>query len=200
VAKKTREAGALAGLKVLRTESESDLAKMLTDISEGIGPTDFFETTYVRDVAFYNWEMQKYQRIMTGILNNALPEALVLVLNRIKLPVPLSLTSEMIIESWRQSQIMAFRWLHDPEEQQNVLALLNESGLDESAIEAQAFKLVAKHLDNAHRMLSVARDGRDKALRSLVKHRKSLAGLVRQNADRVLAEDAAASAASVTVN
>ena len=49
-------------------------------------------------------------------------------------------------------------------------------------------------------MLNFARDGRDKALRTLAKYRKSLAAIVRQNADRVLAEDAAASAARVTVN
>jgi hypothetical protein len=66
---------------------------------------------------------------------------------------------------------------------------LKEAGLDESAIEAKAYTLVADDLEKANRMLESAREGRDRALRSIAKYRKSLAAQLRRNSDRVLGAD-----------
>ena len=72
-----------------------------------------------------------------------------------------------------------------------VASLLKEAGLDEFAIEAKAYTLVADDLENANRMLKSAREGRDKALRSIAKYRKSLAVQLRRNSDRALVADQA---------
>ena len=53
-----------------------------------------------------------------------------------------------------------------------VASLLKEAGLDEFAIEAKAYTLVADDLENANRMSKSAREGRDKALRSIAKYRR----------------------------
>jgi len=66
---------------------------------------------------------------------------------------------------------------------------LRKAGLDESAIEAQAFCLVADDLEKARLMVNSAEDGRDKALRSIDKHRKNFAKRLRRASDRVLAAD-----------
>ena len=92
------------------------------------------------------------------------------------------------------------RGINDPEDRRRVLSLLKEAGFDESAIEAEAYTMVAKDLENADRMLKAAQEGRDKALRSLGKYRKSLAAHVRRNSDRLLAADEAPSIANVPVN
>jgi hypothetical protein len=191
---------AYAGFNVLRTESDADLAKMLADISEGIGPVDVFERIYVRDVAFYNWEMMRYQRIITATLNNALRRALERILQRIVIPYSIFMKPEIFVESWKSSERLSHGWLIDPGDQRQVSLLLEESGFDESAIEAEAYTMVADQLECAHRMLKINEEGRERVLRSLAKHRKRLAADVRRNANRILAADQAPAIANPTVN
>jgi hypothetical protein len=170
---------------VLRTESKADLAKIRADISQDIEPTDFIEREYVQDVVYHTWEIMRYHRVITGILNNALREALARILNEILFPP----STVMALKCWTASQHLSHGWLLDPESKRRVSTLLKEAGLDESAIEAKAYTLVADDLEKANRMLNSAREGRDKALRSIAKYRKSLAVQLRRNSDRVLAAD-----------
>src|ERR1700692_3666152 len=168
---------------VLRTESKADLAKIRAEITQDIQPIDFIEREYVEDVVCYTWDIMRYQRVKTGILNNALRTALAQILNEILLPP----STAMAVKCWMASQHLSHGWLLDPESKRRVSSLLKEAGFDESAIEAKAYTLVAADLEKADRMLNSAREGRDKALRSLAKYRKSLAIQLRRNSDLVLA-------------
>jgi hypothetical protein len=170
---------------VLRTESKAELAKVRADIRQGIEPTDFIEREFVEDMSYHTWDIRRYQRITTGILNNALRRALALILSEILLPP----ATAWAVKCWMSSQHLSHGWLLDPESKRQVSSLLKEAGLDESAIEAKAYTLVADDLENANRMLESAREGRDKALRSVAKYRKSFAVQLRRNSDRVLAAD-----------
>ena len=171
--------------KVLRTESKAELAKIQGEIRQGLEPTDFVERGFVEDMVYHTWHMMRYQRFTTGILDNALREALAQILNEIMLPP----STTVALECWRSSQHLSHGWLVDPQSKRQVSSLLKEAGLDESAIEAKAYTLVADDLEKANRMLESAREGRDKALRSIAKYRKSLALQLRWNSDRVLAAD-----------
>jgi hypothetical protein len=136
-------------------------------------------------MAYHTWDIMRYQRVTTGILNNALRRALAQILNEILLPP----STALAIKCWMSSQRLSHGWLLDPESKRRVLSLLKEAGLDESAIEAKAYTLVADDLEKANRMLESAREGRDRALRSIAKYRKSLAAQLRRNSDRVLGAD-----------
>ena len=170
---------------ILRTESKADLAKLRADVQRGIVPTDFIERGFVEDIEYHTWDMRRYQRVVTGILNNALRKALAQILNEILLPP----ATAMAIKCWMSAQRLSHGWLLDPESKRQVASLLKEAGLDESAIEAKAYTLVSDDLEKANRMLKSAREGRDKALRSIAKYRKSLAVQLQRNSDRVLAAD-----------
>lgn len=146
---------------VLRTESKADLDAIRAEVAQGIEPVDFIERAYVEDVVCHTWEIARFQRVATGILNNALRHALALILNEVILPP----SSALIVERWMSSQNLSYGWLVDPESKRRVLKLLEEAGLDESAIETKAYTLVADDLQKANQMLKSARDGRDKALR-----------------------------------
>ncbi len=50
------------GLNVLRTELKGDLAALLADISQDIGPTDFIEKLYVNDVVYHTWDIMRFPR------------------------------------------------------------------------------------------------------------------------------------------
>ena len=170
---------------VLRTESKIDLAKLQADIRQGIEPADFIERGFADDIAYHTWDIMRYQRVTTGILNNALRKALAQILSEILLPP----STTMAIKCWMSSQRLSHGWLLDPDSKRQVSSLLKEAGLDQSAIEAKAYTLVADDLEKANRMLESARDGRDRALRSIAKYRKSFAAQLRRNSDRVLAAD-----------
>ena len=137
-------------------ESKADLAKLEADIRQGIEPTDFIKHEYVEDMAYHTWDIMRYQRVTTGILNNALRRALAQILNEILLPP----STALAIKCWMSSQRLSHGWLLDPESKRRVLSLLKEAGLDESAIEAKAYTLVADDLEKANRMLKSAREGR----------------------------------------
>ena len=200
MANKTRKIRDLSEFNVLRTESKFDSVEILAAISEDIGPIDVFERIWVQEVAFYTWETMRYRRVKTGILNNALTMALKRILNQVRFPGPLSMNRDLYLENLKASEILAHGWLNDPESRRRVSSLLAEAGFDESAIEAEAYTMVAKDLENAGRMLNSAQEGRDKAVRTLAKYRKSLASHVRRNSDGVLAADEAPSIANVSVN
>jgi hypothetical protein len=172
---------------ILRTESKSDFAKLRADVQRDISPSDFIERRFVDDIVNHTWGIMRYERVATGIFNNALRKALAQILNEILLPPG----PTKLIECWMSSQRLSHGWLLDPESNRQIESLLKEAGLDKSAIEAEAYTLVADDLENANRMLKSARQGWDKALRSVAKYRKSLAVQLRQNSDRVLVADQA---------
>jgi hypothetical protein len=181
------ESGLRMAFNILRTESKSDLAKLRADIEGSIDPTDLIERGFVDDTVYHTWDIMRYQRVANGILDNALRRALAQILNEILLPP----STAMADESWMSSQRLSHGWLVDPATNRQLASLLKEAGFDESAIEAKAYTLVADDLENANRMLNSARDGRDKALRSIAKYRKSLAVQLRRTSDRVLIADQA---------
>jgi hypothetical protein len=176
-----------SGLNVLRTESKDDLARVLAQIRQYIEPEDFIEEMYVRDMAHYSWDIMLYRRIKTGILNNAFKKAAQQILCQIQ--YPRAGTLSRAVDKYLASIDTAYQWLFDPEVKRRVSSMLEEAGLDESAIEAQAFILVADDLAKADRMLKSAEDGRDKALRRIAKHRKGFADQLRGASDRVIAAD-----------
>jgi len=172
---------------ILRTESKSEFAKLKAEVESGIDPTDVFERGFVDDIVHHTWGIKRYQRVETGILNNALRKALAQILYEILLPP----SKAMATKCWMSAQRLAHGWLLDPQSNRQVASLLKEAGLDESAIAAKAHTLVADDLANANRMSKSAREGRDRALRSIAKYRKSLAVQLRQNSDRALVADQA---------
>jgi hypothetical protein len=174
---------------LLRTESKADFNKTYEDLCREITPRNGIERMFVGEVAYHVLEYVRYGRIKTAILNNALQNALEHILRQILLPP----STHLSLDIWMAPKKLAYDWLVDPEAKRRVRAVLKEAGCDESAIEAQAFNMVADQLENAARMMERAREGRDKALRSIVKYRKSFADQLRRSSDRLIAEVEAAS-------
>ena len=181
---------------VLRTESKEDFSELLAGFIQDIGPTNFIERTYVQDVVCYTWDIMRYRRIKTGLLSNAFMKALRRILMRITLPPSLHLLSER----YNAAAGLAYEWLSLQEAKRRVATLLEEAGLDDSAIEAEAYIIAAGDLEKADRMLNSAQAGRDKAIRAIAKYRKSFADLLERSSDRVLAADEVPGIANNAVN
>jgi hypothetical protein len=171
-----------SGLTVLRTESKNDQAKLLAEVRDFVGPTNPFERVHVRDWAYHEWDVRRYERIATGLLNNAFKKALKQVLHEILLPVPGNLLRAL--QKWATIEDLSYQWLFDEEVKRRVSSLLREAGTDESAIEAKAFALVADELQAVDRLRKSAEAARDQALHSIAKLRKGLADQIRRYSDR----------------
>jgi hypothetical protein len=184
--KRTRKTRGLnSGFNLLRTESETDLAKILADISQDIGPEDSIERMYVEEVVLSTWDVMRYRRIKTGILDNAFKTAINRLLNQVLLPPSTQASTDRHL----RSQQLAYEWLCGCESKPRVVSLLREAGFDNSSIEAEAYMISANDLEKADPMLTSAQTSRDRTLRSIVKYRKSFADLLRRSSDRVLAAD-----------
>jgi hypothetical protein len=174
-----------SGLRVLQTESKDDLARLLADITQDFEPKDTSEKLFVRDIVSYTWDIMQYRRIMNGLMNNASRKALANVLSRILFP-PSPHGLEL---SYPQASTLAYDSMFYPEYRDRALALLQEAGLDETAIEAEAYRLAADDLERVGRMLKAAEDGRERALRSIRKYRKNFADQIRRASDRAPVAD-----------
>lgn len=64
--------------------------------------------------------------------------------------------------------------------------MLDQFHLDESAIEAEPFRLTSSEIDRLDRMLTIPEIRRDKALHCIADYRDSLAGRLRQSSQRIL--------------
>jgi hypothetical protein len=103
-----------------------------------------------------------------------------------QIQLPLTPDSTQSLTKLLASENTAYEWLFDREVKQDVSSMLGEFGYDESAIEADAFNLVADKIEQASRLL---RRGATDPFAQLLKYRKSFADIVERYSDRMLAAD-----------
>jgi hypothetical protein len=174
---------------VLRTESKDGFAKLLEELNQEIEPTNFIERMYVNDVANLLWDIMRLRRIKAGIINNAFQPALREILYQIQFD-PTSLAAPVLRAA---SDGLAYNWLFSQKSKDRVSSLLQKAGLDEFAVEAEAFRTMIDDIEKVDRALAIAEARRDKSLRMIVECKESFSARIRQSAERVLAADSAPS-------
>jgi hypothetical protein len=95
---------------------------------------------------------------------------------------------ENCLEHQRAAEDLARRWLEDREAKTEVIKLLRKFQLDETAIEAEAFRLRGEDLECLDRMLALEMARRDKVIFVLAEYRHTLAKFL-QVSDQILEED-----------
>jgi hypothetical protein len=125
---------------VLITESAEEFEYLVRQLDQDIKPRGIIEETFVRRIAQLIWEIRRYERVKSTIINTAFPDALRHLLDQ------LSLDSE-------ESQELTERWFTEPAAKKEVAERLEQIELDESAIEAEAVRRSAKDLEPVERML-----------------------------------------------
>jgi hypothetical protein len=86
---------------------------------------------------------------------------------------------------------LARRWFVEDAAKAEVAALLARLGLDEGAIEAEAYRLRAAEIESVDRLLTCKQQSLEKALRFIGKLRKKLGDRLRQCSAEQLEENAA---------
>jgi hypothetical protein len=171
-----------AGTPVLITESVDEFVALRKQLDDEIGPNGIIEQAWVDDLAAVMWEILRLLRIKAEILNGVFRKALIKILKQIW-----SEDFEDYPERDRDIEDLAWQWLgNDSDAKAKVSELLGQHQLDETAIEAEAFRMRAEDLEKLDYMLSRAELRREKLLTGIAAFRQGLGKLLRQVSDQLL--------------
>jgi hypothetical protein len=171
---------------LLITESTKDFAQRRKGLTEQIRPIGPVEDEYLDDFAYTGWETQRFRRIETALLNKAFAGALE---NLLKQLLP-SEDFDTVVDLHDAAEDLARRYFHDSEVKAYVSELLRKSRLDETAIEAEAFRLCAAELEAVNRMVAFKQARRDKNLLLLAEIRRGSLACLQATTKSALEEPA----------
>jgi hypothetical protein len=170
-------------MPLLITESAEDFAALTSELKQELKPRGIIEQMYVAQIAYLVWEILRWRRCKAAIINMALKEALSgLVYHLAGEPGPDTPQREWVDAVCRD-------WFTKPKARKEVLELLDEFRLDESALEAEAIRSRFSDLEMFDKMLTLQEARLDKALRSIADYRDGFAKQVREVSNRVIEGD-----------
>jgi len=168
---------------LLITESADEFDALRNAFEQEIKPRGIIEQMYVHDICSIVWEILRLRRCKVVIINSAFRSALEgLLVNALRQPGQNDYDRQLRI----QAEALTHAWFTDKEAKKEVSEILSKFELDESAIEAQAFRKLSSELELLDRMLTSLESRRDKALCCVAEYRVSLAHQLRESADRVI--------------
>jgi len=168
---------------LLTTESRDEFARLRKAVHEEMQPSGPIEEYYVDVVVALMWETSLWRRTKCEILNGAFFEALQKLLRQVMTGFEYDHHRNDAAED------LARRWFADQDVQAEVAELLGQHGLDETTIEAEAFRLRAETINDADLLLSSKQIALERALRFLGKLRKNLGERLRQRSEEILQTD-----------
>jgi hypothetical protein len=166
---------------LLITESQDEFASLREELEQEIQPNGVIERTYVQDIAYLIWDIRRLRRSKTAIINTALFAALRGILEQLLIRPATPAPSRR-----KQVEALARGWFDNEKAKVKVARLLRMFRLDESAIEAEAFRLCAEDIERLDRMLTFAEARRDRALRCIADYRQAFSRRLQQAANRIL--------------
>ena len=184
---KTRKAAARlrAGTPVLITESVDEFVALRSALYDEIEPNGAIEQGFVEDLAAAMWEIMRLLRIKTEIVNGAFCKALKNILEQVW-----SEDFEDYLERSRAIEDLAWQWLgNDSDAKAKVSELLGQHQLDETAIEAESFRMRVQELETLDRMLGLLEGRREKLITGIAAYRDTLGKRVRQVSDQMLKQN-----------
>jgi hypothetical protein len=165
---------------VLITESPDEFARFRKAVFEDLQPRGPIEHYYVDTAVALMWEISQLRRMKCEILNGAFFEALQTLLQQVMQGF------ECSYERDQEAEDLARRWFADQDVKAEVAGLLAQHGLDETTVEAEAFRLRAENIHDADLLLSSKEIALERALRFLGKLRKKLGERLRQRSKEIL--------------
>jgi hypothetical protein len=178
-ARRLREPG------LLTTESRQHFLRLKKEFHDEIKPCCTTERLYVDWVANSTWEILRLHRIKAELINGALLEALTNLLEQV-------LPADEFESSYRRDEAaehLARQWFVDDKARAEVAVLLARLGMDEVALEAEAYRLRAKEIEGLDLMITSKTKSREDALRFIGKLRKNLGDRLRASSAEQLEQN-----------
>jgi hypothetical protein len=169
---------------LLITESTDEFNSIRQKIEDEIKPCRIIEQIFVEDFTDIVWETRRLRRCRDAMMNASFRTSLEKVLTEL-----LREPGESALESafGRRAEVedLALRWFTDPDARKEVMELLGQFHLDESAIEAQAMRKCFSDLERLDRRLSLLESRRRQVLLEIEAYRATLAERMRQVAEEI---------------
>ena len=173
--------GLIPASPLLLTESKDEFNLIRDNLNDQIKPRGIIEQMYVEDVTYLVWEILRLRRSKAAIINLAFRDALTeIVMQLLRKP------GEYKHELKDRAEDLAREWFSDSNVRKQISELLQEFDLDETALEAEAFRKSADDLEGIDRLMASAEARRDKALVCIAQYRGDFGALLRESSDRLV--------------
>jgi hypothetical protein len=168
--------------RVLLTESADEFARLHHALKHEIKPQGAVMNFSVNDVAELMWEIRRYRRAKTTLINSGFRRALKNLLQQVcRGPGEAGFQIEALIER------LAHQWFADDgRAKEQVLEKLAHFKLDEFAIEAEAMRIVASDLEKLDRLLASLEWRLTKALRLIAEFHGGFGRHLRARVERII--------------
>ena len=148
---------------VLKGESAEEFEGLHDALNEELKPRGPLERYLVADMAEKVWEIRRYRRVKTNLINSARRPGVK------KLLEFLIECSRELDYAQRETEIyrLTEQWFSDESDKNEVLEIFERFGLDQSAIEAAAVRFAARDLEKLDRLMASQEARLSRALRLL---------------------------------
>ena len=163
---------------VLNSESAEDQAAIHRELVQHIDPRNIIERVYVSEFAKITFEMLRYDRAKTAIINTAFIAALRKVLARVS-----GCFDDYVPENIED---LALKYFTSEKARAQVLKKLETFGLDTSAIEAEAIRSCSLELERIEKFSSSLEQRRTRALANIAAYRESLARNLEESSNQLV--------------
>jgi hypothetical protein len=181
-----REGPLLPAIPLLSTDCREEFDRILRALNQEIKPRGTMEKILTEDVAYNTFEIQRMRRYKVGIISAEFRAALEGILDRL-MREPGDSRQVYIGNAMRaEAESLAKEWFTDQEAKERVSELLRQFQLDESVIEAEAFRNSVADIEKLDRLLASAEARRNSALRQISKYRDVFAQRLRDSSDRII--------------
>ncbi len=181
---KTQQAAILPNPPLLINESADQFQRICDALSAEIKAAGIIEHIYVREIAYLTWDIDRVRRFKSAMLNTAFSSGVEKLFTDL-----LRRRGHAFSDAMDTAKDIAGKWLTNKGVREDGALLLRDFQLDESAIEAQAYKSCAADLEGLDRWEASLMSRRDKALRCIAEYRSSLARQLRESSDRIIEGD-----------
>jgi hypothetical protein len=145
---------------LLPTESVEEYERDRSRIENALDPCDAIERIYFEDFVHESLQMRRLQRWNLATVKAALAEAVYAVLGELN-----------ELENIDVNAVVG-QWCTDPDARATVSAILAKHGLDDSVIEAEAFRRSSRDVALIDQLLTSHASRRDKSLHSIAFYRE----------------------------
>jgi hypothetical protein len=179
-----QELGFLGPAPLLKGEDQSQYNQLLETVSGTVQPTDIFEQFWVRHIADLMWEVRRYRRVITQLIDVSDQPGLEKLLGRL-------LQGKDFTSAALRAQDLARRYaLNEVGAVAEVDGLLESAGLGRNAFKAEAAALRTSEIERLNRLMMNAAARVNSTLRELERRRADLAKRLRRAMQQVEAADA----------
>ena len=171
---------------LLPNESQLDYNRICAALDNDVKPHGIIQQIYVADIANLTWDSLRLRRWKVAIIKSQIPAALASLLDQLLRQSGDPQPGDWLHMITAEAENLSKAWFADPKAESRVAELLHKFQLDETAIEAEAYRRSASDLERLDRMLASCESRRAKALRNIAESDVIFERRLQESSDRII--------------